>query len=59
MRTESVRKPVSWVWLLALFTIAGFIETLLFGQLNAIIPLYLPRLGIGVLWVASRKKVDG
>ncbi len=36
----------SWIWLLALFTIAGFIETMFYGQIVAFTPLYLPRLGI-------------
>ncbi|MDD2694795.1 MAG: MFS transporter [Anaerolineales bacterium] len=35
-----------WAGLLALFTLAGFIETVFYGQLNAFTPLYLPRLGI-------------
>ena len=42
-------KPVyapSWAWLLALYTIAGFFETVFWGQLTAFTPLYLPRLGI-------------
>ena len=52
MTTEASRRTVSWVWLLALFTVAGFIEAVLFGQLNAFIPLYLPRLGIAPAEVA-------
>lgn len=48
MTTETSRSPVNWVWLLALFTAAGFIETIFFGQLNAFTPLYLPRLGIAL-----------
>src|SRR5512133_3018455 len=34
------------MWLLILFTAAGFVETFFFGQLGAFTPLYLPRLGI-------------
>ncbi len=36
----------SWLWLLSLFTLAGFIETVFWGQMNSFTPLYLPRLGI-------------
>ncbi len=43
----------SWVSLLILFTAAGFVETIFFGQLNAFIPLYLPHLGISPGSVAS------
>jgi DHA1 family multidrug resistance protein-like MFS transporter len=46
-------RPPSWMGLLILFTIAGFIETIFFGQLNAFIPLYLPRLGIAPTAVAT------
>jgi len=53
MATEASRRSVSWVWLLALFTVAGFIEAVLFGQLNAFVPLYLPRLGIAPAEVAK------
>src|SRR5688572_13969993 len=40
--------PQRWIWLLVLFTGAGFIETAFFGQMNAFTPLYLPRLGIAL-----------
>ena len=36
----------SWVWLLALFTIAGFIEAAFWSQLTSFTPLYLRQLGI-------------
>jgi MFS transporter, DHA1 family, multidrug resistance protein len=36
----------SWVWLLALFSIAAFVETAFFGQISSFTPLYLPRLGV-------------
>ena len=39
-------RPSSWVWLLVLFTAAGFFEVFFFGQLGAFTPLYLPRLGV-------------
>jgi len=42
----------SWKWLLALFTIAGFVETMFFGQIVAFTPLYLPQLGIAPIDVA-------
>ena len=45
MRTETGIRA-SWSWLLALYTIAGFFETVFWGQLTAFTPLYLPRLGI-------------
>ncbi len=38
--------PRSWIWLLALFTAAGFIETIFWGQMSSFTPLYLPRFGI-------------
>jgi MFS transporter, DHA1 family, multidrug resistance protein len=43
-RTES--RASGWVWMLVLFTFAGFIETVFYGQLSAFTPLYLPNLGI-------------
>lgn len=43
----------SWVWLMVLFSVAGLVETIFFGQLNAFIPLYLPRLGISPTSVAA------
>jgi len=46
MTNRASRSPNSWVRLLVLFTAAGFIETVFFGQLNAFMPLHLPRLGI-------------
>jgi MFS family permease len=49
--------PAHWIWLLTLFSLAGFIETIFFGQLNAFTPLYLPRLGIPpdqvVVWTGA------
>ena len=53
MTTVTSRPPVSWIRLLALFTAAGFVETVFFGQLNAFTPLYLPRLGIAPLRVPT------
>lgn len=35
-----------WGWLLILFTLAGVIETVFWGQMQAFMPLYLPRLGL-------------
>ena len=53
MTAETSPSSRSWVWLLALFTAAGFVEAIFFGQLNAFIPLYLPRLGIAPLRVPA------
>jgi MFS family permease len=36
----------SWVWLLALFTLATFLETVFWGQVSAFTPLFLPVLGL-------------
>src|SRR4051812_35340454 len=36
----------SWVWLLSLFTVAGFIEVSFWGQMTAFTPLYLKHLGV-------------
>ena len=36
----------NWVWLLFLFTLAGFVETIFWGQMSAFTPLYLPHLGV-------------
>jgi MFS family permease len=47
------RPPSSWIWLLALFSAAGFAETLFFGQLGAFTPLYLPQLGVPAREVAT------
>ncbi len=38
--------PVSWVWVLVIFSAASFIETIFWGQMGAFTPLYLPHLGI-------------
>ena len=43
----------NWVWLLALFTLAGFIEAFFWGQMSAFTPLYLPHLGVPPGQVAS------
>lgn len=36
----------SWVWLLGLYTAAGFIETIFWGQMTAFTPIFLHDLGI-------------
>lgn len=46
MRWRDTRSAPSWLWLLTLFTAAGFAETMFYGQMAAFTPLYLPRLGI-------------
>ena len=43
---ESEQRTSSWKWLLALFTLAGFVETIFWGQISAFTPLYLPILGV-------------
>lgn len=44
---QIMEKPrASWVPLLAMFTFAGFVETIFYGQLTAFTPLYLPHIGI-------------
>ncbi len=46
MHKQAEIAPVSWVWVLTLFSIASFFETLFWGQISAFTPLYLPHLGI-------------
>jgi MFS transporter, DHA1 family, multidrug resistance protein len=46
MRWRDSEKASTWIWLLTLFSVAGFIETFFYGQLFAFTPLYLPHLGI-------------
>jgi MFS family permease len=46
MQKQAEIASVSWVWVLTLFSIASFIETLFWGQMAAFTPLYLPHLGI-------------
>jgi hypothetical protein len=46
MRWRDSERASSWIWLLTLFSVAGFIETVFYGQMFAFTPLYLPRLGI-------------
>src|SRR5262245_49025884 len=46
LTTQAVRGPASWHWLLLLFTGAGFVETVFWGQMGAFTPLYLPALGV-------------
>jgi MFS transporter, DHA1 family, multidrug resistance protein len=36
----------SWVWLLVLYSIAGFFEASFWGQLGAFTPLYLTKIGV-------------
>lgn len=53
----------SWQWLLALFTLASFLEVIFFGQLSAFIPLYLPRLGVAeadvAIWIGRILAIAG
>ena len=51
---QFLRRPVSgWVPLLGLFSLAGFIETVFWRQMNAFAPLYLPRFGVAQSDVAT------
>ena len=63
MQNVRSRESSYWVWLLALFSVAGFIEVFFFGQLGAFTPLYLPRLGIAQAdvpaWVGILGAVTG
>lgn len=60
---EAARRRDSWQWLLALFTLASFLEVMFFGQLSAFMPLYLPRLGIPEsevpLWIGRTLALAG
>lgn len=52
--SQAVRRlTTSWVWLLALFTFAGLVETIFWGQMSAFTPLYLPHLGVPAGQVAA------
>jgi len=52
--TQTLRRLATrWEWLLALFTLASFIETMFWGQISAFTPLYLPRLGVAAAQVAA------
>lgn len=42
----TVRPSTSWLRLLLLFSVAGFIEAALYGHVAAFTPLYLPKLGV-------------
>jgi MFS family permease len=50
--TIQTQRAPSGLWLLTLFTFAGFIETVFYGQMNAFTPLYLPKLGVPLADVA-------
>jgi DHA1 family multidrug resistance protein-like MFS transporter len=47
------RLTARWEWLLALFTLASFGETMFWGQISAFTPLYLPHLGVPAGQVAA------
>ncbi len=40
------RRDSSWLWLLALFTVASLLESFVFSQVATFMPLYLPDLGV-------------
>jgi len=39
-------KTSSWIWLLSLYTVASFIETVFWGQMTAFTPIFLRQLGL-------------
>jgi len=53
----------SWIWVLFLFTFAGFLETVFWGHLNAFTPIYLPHLGVAkqelAFWVGASVAIAG
>src|SRR5437868_15532056 len=52
--TQTLRRlSTSWEWLLALFTLASFIEAMFWGQMSAFTPLHLPQLGVAAGQVAA------
>lgn len=53
MRRRLPSPPTSWIWLLGLFSIAGFVETVFWGQMSAFTPIFLPHLGIPQASVAA------
>lgn len=61
--TSGTSRSRGWVWLLGLFTAAGFIEAMFFGQLGAFVPLYLPHLGIAAqdvpAWTGALAAING
>lgn len=63
VETDGAVVDTHWVGLLALFTVAGFIEAMYYGQLGAFIPLYLPHLGIAQpdirLWTGALAALTG
>jgi DHA1 family multidrug resistance protein-like MFS transporter len=46
MESIHSERSSSWIWLLCLFTLASFIETIFWGQIGAFTPFYLPSLGV-------------
>lgn len=61
MTDRPTAKP--WLRLLALFTIANFVETTFWGQMGAFMPLYLPKLGVPVadvpIWIGAIASISG
>ncbi len=43
---SQAKAPTSWIWILTLFTAAGFVEAAFYSQINAFTPLYLPKIGV-------------
>ena len=45
-RTSGFTSSESWIRILVLFTLAGFVEAMFYGQVGSFTPLFLPKLGI-------------
>ena len=43
----------SWIWLLGLYTVASFLETVFWGQMTAFTPIFLRDLGMAQLQIPS------
>jgi MFS family permease len=43
----------SWTWLLGLYTVASFLETVFWGQMTAFTPIYLRQLGLAPSQIPS------
>ncbi len=53
MSARTGRAATPWLGLLALFTLAGFVEAVFWEQMEALTPLYLPLLGVPLAQVAG------
>jgi hypothetical protein len=44
--SQRTAQPSSWVWLLAIFTLASLVDAAFYGQILAFTPLHLAALGL-------------